>query len=105
VDSSSSTPSSERPRRRSTATSTSCTVVGRARRSRYVAQVRVAAPLDAAQEQRLQLALTRIYGREVQLQVDVDPTVVGGASVRVGDEVLDGTVARRLEAARRGLLR
>jgi F-type H+-transporting ATPase subunit delta len=75
------------------------------RRERYVAHVRVAVPLDDAQQQRLQTSLTRIYGRAVQLQVDVDPTVVGGAQVRVGDEVLDGTVTRKLEAARRGLAR
>ncbi|HWH28690.1 MAG TPA: F0F1 ATP synthase subunit delta [Mycobacteriales bacterium] len=75
------------------------------RRDRTVAHVRVAVPLDDAQEQRLQGSLARIYGRAVQLQVEVDPTVVGGAQVRVGDEVLDGTVTRKLEAARRGLVR
>jgi F-type H+-transporting ATPase subunit delta len=73
------------------------------RRERYVARVRVAVPLDPSQEQRLNGALARIYGRAVQLQIDVDPTVVGGVQVRVGDEVLDGTVTRRLESARRGL--
>jgi F-type H+-transporting ATPase subunit delta len=73
------------------------------RRERYVAHVRVAVPLDATQTERLQRSLARIYGREVQLQVDVDPRVVGGVQVRIGDEVLDGTVTRKLEAARRGL--
>ena len=73
------------------------------RRERYVAHVRAAVPLDAQQEQRLQSALTRIYGREVQLQMDVDPTVVGGVQVRIGDEVLDGTMTRKLEGARRDL--
>jgi F-type H+-transporting ATPase subunit delta len=74
-----------------------------ARRSRYVAQVRVARPLEADQETRLQTSLTRIYGREVQLQVDVDPKVIGGIEVRVGDEVIDGTVSRRLHDVRRSL--
>ena len=73
------------------------------RRSRYVAQVRVARPLDPAQEQRLSGTLARIYGRAVQLQVDVDPTVLGGVEVRVGDEVIDGTVSRRLQNVRRSL--
>ena len=73
------------------------------RRSRYVAQVRVARPLEAAQEQRLQASLTRIYGREVALQVDVDPEVLGGIEVRVGDEVIDGTVARKMNDVRRTL--
>jgi F-type H+-transporting ATPase subunit delta len=75
------------------------------RRERYVAHVRVALPLEAAQEQRLQGSLARLYGRDVQLQVEVDPAVLGGVQVRIGDEVLDGTVTRRLEAARRGLTR
>ena len=73
------------------------------RRQRFVAQVRVARPLEAQQEARLAAALERMYGRQVQLQVDVDPAVLGGISVRVGDEVLDGTVQRNLEAVRRTL--
>jgi hypothetical protein len=48
------------------------------RRSRLVAEVRVATPLDPTQEQRLGAALARVYGREVALQVDVDPSVLGG---------------------------
>ena len=73
------------------------------RRERYVAHVRAAVALDERQEQRLRSALERIYGHEVDLQMDVDPSVVGGVQVRIGDEVLDGTVTRRLESARRGL--
>lgn len=73
------------------------------RRQRYVAQVRVARPLDPAQEQRLGASLARLYGREVAVQVDVDPSVLGGIEVRVGDEVIDGTVGRRLEDVRRRL--
>ncbi len=73
------------------------------RRQRYVASVRVARPLDTQQESRLGAVLARIYGREVQLQVDVDPTVIGGVEVRVGDEVLDGTVEHSLQTVRRRL--
>jgi len=76
-----------------------------ARRQRLVAEVTVASPLDDAQSGRLSAALARIYGRQVQLQVDVDPDVLGGVQVRVGDEVLDGTVSRRLDDARRRLSR
>ena len=71
------------------------------RRQRYVAQVRVARPLEPQQETRLLASLERLYGRKIALQVDVDPSVLGGIAVRVGDEVLDGTVSRNLEDVRR----
>jgi F-type H+-transporting ATPase subunit delta len=73
------------------------------RRARLVAHVRVARPLDPAQRERLQAGLTRTYGREVHLNVEVDPSVLGGVEVRIGDEVIDGTVASRLDEARRRL--
>ncbi len=73
------------------------------RRQRYVAEVRVARPLEPRQEARLTAALERLYGRSIALQVDVDPSVLGGISVRVGDEVLDGTVQHNLQAVRRNL--
>ena len=73
------------------------------RRERYVAHVRVARPLDDDHETRLTAALARIYNREVQLQVEVDPTVLGGVEVRVGDEVIDGTIERSLRTVRRRL--
>src|SRR3954447_19106167 len=73
------------------------------RRGQSVARVTTAAPLTADQEQRLSDVLGRLYGREIGLQVTVDPTVLGGLIVRVGDEVIDGSVAHRLEAARRRL--
>jgi len=73
------------------------------RRERYIAKVRVARPMAAEHETRLASALARIYGREVQLQVDVDPSVLGGVEVRIGDEVLNGTVEHNLETVRRRL--
>ncbi len=73
------------------------------RRQRLVARVRVARPLDEAQTTRLANALAQVYGRQVQLQLDVDPAVLGGVEVTVGDEVLDGTVSRRLRDVGRRL--
>lgn len=73
-------------------------------RERVVAEIRVAAPLDREQEERLGAALSRFKGRTVRLNVAVDPAVLGGVYVKVGDEVIDGTVASRLEQARRALL-
>jgi F-type H+-transporting ATPase subunit delta len=73
------------------------------RRGRVVAEVRSAIPLSEEQSQRLRAALGRIHHRDVQLNVTVDPAIVGGLEVRVGDEVIDGTLSTRIEAARRRL--
>jgi F-type H+-transporting ATPase subunit delta len=73
-------------------------------RQKLVAEVRVAAPLTESQKQRLTAALSTLKGRTVRLNVAVDPSVLGGAHVKVGDEVIDGTVASRLEQARRAIL-
>lgn len=72
-----------------------------AHKNRIVATVRVAKDLDAAQVLRLQAALSRQAGRPVVVQVLVDPTVLGGVRVELGDEVVEGTVSGRLEDARR----
>jgi F-type H+-transporting ATPase subunit delta len=72
-------------------------------RSRSLATVTSAVPLDEAQQQRLAASLSAQLGREVQLQVDVDPGVIGGVLVRVGDEVIDGSTRSRLADARRAL--
>ncbi len=77
--------------------------VAAARRERLVAVVHSAVPLTEEQRQRLTSALTRVYGRAIHLDVDVDPDVVGGLRVVVGDEVIDATVLSRLDEARRRL--
>ena len=71
------------------------------RRKLLLAQVRVAYELDADEKQRLAAALAAKYGSEVHINTIIDPSVVGGISVSVGDEVLDGTISSRLEDARR----
>ncbi|AZM91197.1 MULTISPECIES: F0F1 ATP synthase subunit delta [Streptomyces] len=72
------------------------------RRGRMVATVTSAIPLSDVQKQRLGAVLAKLYGRQMHLNLDVDPAVLGGISVRVGDEVIDGTIADRLaEASRR----
>jgi|UPI0004B50863 F-type H+-transporting ATPase subunit delta len=73
------------------------------RRGRLLAEVRVASELGDAESQRLAAALAAKYGREVHLNVVVDPAVIGGISVSVADDVVDGTMSSRLEAARRRL--
>jgi F-type H+-transporting ATPase subunit delta len=71
------------------------------RRSQLVAQVVAALPLDEGQRSRLTEALRRTYGRDIRVNVDVDPDVVGGLRVQVGGEVVDGTVSTRIDEARR----
>jgi len=44
-----------------------------------------------------------VYGQEVHLNIEIDPDVVGGLSVQIGDELIDGTAASRLAAVRRKL--
>lgn len=73
------------------------------RRQRLVALVRAATPLTDEQRTRLAAALARTYGGNVHLNVELDPTVIGGLSINVGDEVIDGTIAARLSDARRRL--
>lgn len=72
-------------------------------RRRVVATVTVAAPITAEQQARLASTLTGQAGRVVNLHIIVDPEVVGGIKVELGDEVIDGTVAGRLADVRRHL--
>ena len=73
------------------------------RRRQLVAEVTSAVPLSQAQRDRLAASLQRLYGREIRLNIDIDPGVVGGLRVRVGGEVIDGTVSGKLDEARRRL--
>jgi F-type H+-transporting ATPase subunit delta len=68
-----------------------------------VATVRSARPLTDEERQRLQGALTAQYGREVHLNVVVDPRLIGGLRVEIGDDVIDGTISSRLDDAGRRL--
>ncbi len=70
-----------------------------ARRGEVVAHVSSAADLSDAQRAKLSDVLTRIYGRPVYVQLNVDPELLGGLSIAVGDEVIDGSIASRLAAA------
>ena len=62
-----------------------------------VANVRVAVPLTADQQQRLAAALANATGKQVNLKVTVDPAVLGGIVANIGDTVIDGTVRTRID--------
>jgi len=72
-------------------------------RQRLVAVVRSAVPLSDAQRGRLAAWLSATYGRDIRLNCEVDPKVIGGFSVRIGDEVIDTTILGRIEEVRRRL--
>jgi F-type H+-transporting ATPase subunit delta len=74
-----------------------------ARAGAVVAQVRTAVALDERRRRSLSDALSRAVGGPVSLEEIVDPSVVGSLSIRVGDEVFDGSVKRQLELARERL--
>src|SRR6266516_8211728 len=72
-------------------------------RQRLIAVVRVAGGLDEDQRARLTAALSRTYGRDIHLNVVIDPEVVGGMSIQIGDEFIDGSLASRLAQLRQRL--
>ncbi len=69
-------------------------------RKHEVAQVRAAHPLDGDQQSRLSKALSSALGKEVEVKVVVDPSVLGGVVATVGDTVIDGSIRTRLEKLR-----
>jgi F-type H+-transporting ATPase subunit delta len=71
-----------------------------AEQRRAVAEVRTAIELTAEQTERLRQSLNRATGKDVEVKVVVDPSVLGGIVARVGDVVIDGTVRHRLEQLR-----
>jgi F-type H+-transporting ATPase subunit delta len=62
-----------------------------------VAEVRAAVPLDDGLRDRLAQALSDATGKQIEVKVVVDPSVLGGIVARIGDTVIDGTVRHRLE--------
>jgi F-type H+-transporting ATPase subunit delta len=74
-----------------------------ARRDKVLAEVRSAVPLDEEQRNRIGEALSKATGKVVDAKVIVDPTVVGGIYARVGDQVIDATVRKRLQDLKEAL--
>ncbi|HEY2331702.1 MAG TPA: ATP synthase F1 subunit delta [Acidimicrobiales bacterium] len=71
-----------------------------AEKGRVVAEVRSAVPLTDDQQTRLAAALAKATGKQIELKVIIDPSVIGGLLAQVGDTVIDGTVRTRLDQLR-----
>jgi F-type H+-transporting ATPase subunit delta len=80
-----------------------CASIAARHREQLIAVVRSAVELTADQRRRLADTLAASYGHQVHLNVVIDPSVMGGISVQIGDELIDGTVASRLATVRRKL--
>ena len=65
-----------------------------------VATITSAAPISAAQVDRLRVGLSKSYGRDLEVNLVVDPSIVGGIRVQVGDDVIDGSVSTRINELR-----
>jgi F-type H+-transporting ATPase subunit delta len=79
----------------------SLTKLAAERRGMLLAVVKAARPLTAAQQDRLGAALKRIYAQPIAINVEVNPGLLGGLTVQIGDDVIDGSIANRLDNARR----
>jgi F-type H+-transporting ATPase subunit delta len=73
-------------------------------RNRLVAHVKTAIALTDSQTSSLIAALTKQMGKEVHINIEIDPKVLGGISIRYADDVIDGTVVNRLAEASRALV-
>jgi F-type H+-transporting ATPase subunit delta len=63
-------------------------------------QVTSAVPLSDAERQAIEQSLRRRFGEEVEINYQVDPSLIGGLTIRIGDKYIDGSVATKLETMR-----
>jgi F-type H+-transporting ATPase subunit delta len=74
------------------------------RRNRLIANVRVAATITDTQKVRLAQAIEKQVGQPIRVNIQVDPTLIGGVSVKFADELVDGSISNRLAGAGRALV-
>ena len=73
------------------------------RRNRLIAVVRTAAPISDAQRVRLSGAIEKQVGQPIRVNIQVDPTIIGGISIKFADELIDASISNRLAHAGRAL--
>ncbi|MDA2992787.1 MAG: F0F1 ATP synthase subunit delta [Actinomycetota bacterium] len=74
------------------------------RRNRLIAVVRTATALTDSQASRLATTLEKKVGQPIRINVQIDPTILGGVSIKFADELVDGSVVNRLAKAGRALV-
>lgn len=76
--------------------------IAAAHRERLTALVTAVVPLTEAQRERLTRILSHGYGKQIRLNVELDPELIGGMTIRIGDDIIDGSLAGKLAEAARG---
>ena len=74
------------------------------RRDRLIANVRVAVAITDTQKVRLAQAIEKQVGQPIRVNIQVDPSILGGVSVKFADELVDGSISNRLAGAGRALV-
>jgi F-type H+-transporting ATPase subunit delta len=64
------------------------------------ARVTVARPIDSREQEEVRRRLEQVTGKTVEIHTDVDPSILGGIVVRMGDKLIDASVAGRLQRLR-----
>ena len=73
------------------------------RRNRLIAVIRVASAITDAQKSRLATAIEKQVGQPIRVNIEIEPSILGGVSVKFADELVDGSVSNRLASAGRAL--
>ena len=70
---------------------------------RVQAKVTSAVPVSPEQQGRLKESLGRMLGKEIVINVEDDPEIIGGMIIRLGDQVIDGSIRTRLDVLKHKL--
>jgi F-type H+-transporting ATPase subunit delta len=74
------------------------------RRNRLIALVRVASALSTEQKTRLAAAIEKQVGQPISINIQIDPSIIGGVSIKFADDLVDGSISNRLASAGRALV-
>lgn len=78
--------------------------LARAAQNIEVAKIRVVKPLSAEEEEKMIAGLEKMTGKKIEPLYYVDPSIIGGMVIQIGDRLIDGSLARQLRDMRQALL-